>query len=208
LLSCGSLCRSQAKSCCLAACLEFGMEFGSPLQCNVQRFGRSIHPPTPCRARLRCYHLARLSLWLPSCPATATATTARAGSVTHHSLNHSITRAQLASVCPANRNHQNSFLITDKPSPSNLPLCLDVLKKHGVTDLVRVCHEDDYSTDTIKAAGIDCHVRRGCACARACLHACLPACLRAQCQPSVIVSADHHHHRHADDHVHYPRPPP
>lgn len=52
------------------------------------------------------------------------------------------------------------FLITDKPTKANVPLCIDVFKKLGVTALVRVCHEDDYDTQPILDAGIAYHVCR------------------------------------------------
>jgi len=50
------------------------------------------------------------------------------------------------------------FLITDKPTKANVPLCVDVFKKLGVTALVRVCHEEDYDTTPIQNAGITCYV--------------------------------------------------
>mmetsp|Transcript_9852 Transcript_9852/g.14425 ORF Transcript_9852/g.14425 Transcript_9852/m.14425 type:complete len:188 (-) Transcript_9852:117-680(-) len=49
------------------------------------------------------------------------------------------------------------FLITDKPTKANVPLCVDVFKKLGVTALVRVCHEEDYDTTPIQNAGITCY---------------------------------------------------
>ena len=60
------------------------------------------------------------------------------------------------------------FLITDKPSKSNVPLFIDVFKKLGVVALVRVCQEDDYDTHPIQEAGVKCYVSSSAVCAGLC----------------------------------------
>ena len=48
------------------------------------------------------------------------------------------------------------FLIMDAPRQGNLHLYIKEMRKHSVTDLVRVC-EPTYQTGELQTAGIACH---------------------------------------------------
>lgn len=48
------------------------------------------------------------------------------------------------------------FLITDRPSDATMDSYLQELKKHGVTDVVRVC-EPSYDTTALQESGITVH---------------------------------------------------
>ncbi len=48
------------------------------------------------------------------------------------------------------------FLIMDAPKESNLHLYIKECKKHGVTDVVRIC-ENTYPAEEVEAAGIRMH---------------------------------------------------
>lgn len=64
---------------------------------------------------------------------------------------------QLASK-PSYVEHKNMrFLIMDRPTEVNLPTYLRELKKVGVTDIVRVCHEQTYSAAEVSKQAILMH---------------------------------------------------
>ncbi|KAG0341129.1 Protein tyrosine phosphatase type IVA 1 [Podila horticola] len=50
-----------------------------------------------------------------------------------------------------------SFLILDCPSDTTLPAYIPVLEEHNVTDLVRICEGNPYSSQPLNAIGITVH---------------------------------------------------
>lgn len=53
------------------------------------------------------------------------------------------------------------FIIMDAPNEVNLHAYVEHLRKHGVTDVVRVCEEQTYAPAKLEDAGIKAHVRSG-----------------------------------------------
>ncbi|KAL7644820.1 UNVERIFIED_CONTAM: hypothetical protein RMT77_004633 [Armadillidium vulgare] len=63
-------------------------------------------------------------------------------------------RSKSIRPAPSEIQYKNmSFLITDRPTDSNMQSYIEELKKHDVNDVVRVC-EPTYKTDELRSGGI------------------------------------------------------